>query len=74
MIKKIILSLFLVFGTKSFSQYFDAELYFLNGIHKNGIVRIHILNDKIILQKNKNAKKEKYNHKNISKLILKKLR
>ncbi|MDG1697596.1 MAG: hypothetical protein P8H93_01620 [Polaribacter sp.] len=70
--KKSILLFFLVFSLKSYCQYFEAELYFINGTNKTGITRINILNDKVIFKKNKNTKKEKYNHKNSSKLILKK--
>jgi hypothetical protein len=63
---------FVVFSLKAYAQYFDAELYFLDGTHKNGIARINILNDKIYFKNNKQSKKEKYNHKEIGRLILKK--
>ncbi|KGL61622.1 hypothetical protein PHEL49_2532 [Polaribacter sp. Hel1_33_49] len=44
----------------------------MNETTKNGIARINTLNDKTIYKDHKNSKKEKYNHKNSSNLILKK--
>jgi len=70
--KKSVLLFFLAFSLKSYSQYFEAELYFIDGTNKTGIARINILNDKVIFKRDTKSKKEKYNHKNISKLILKK--
>ena len=72
MMKKSFLLFFFVFSLKSYSQYFEAELYFTDGTNKTGIARINILNDKVIFKRDTKSKKEKYNHQNISKLILKK--
>ena len=69
--KKVFLLLF-IFSFNSYSQFLDAELSFIGGTSKIGIARINILNDKIIFRTNKDSKKEKYNHKQISKLVLKK--
>jgi hypothetical protein len=65
-------TILLLFYLKSYAQYFEAELHFMNETTKNGIARINTLNDKTIYKDHKNSKKEKYNHKNSSNLILKK--
>lgn len=68
--KKTILLILVFFCLKSYSQYYKAEVTFLDGTSKNGIARINILNDKILFKNDEESKKEKYNHKNVSKLVL----
>jgi hypothetical protein len=70
--KKTISILILFLSLNNYSQYFEAEIHFLDGTSKKGIAQINILSDKIIYKNNETSKKEKYNHENISKLILKK--
>jgi hypothetical protein len=65
-IKNKILLIFLIFGTQSFSQYFKAELYFLNGTNKSGIAKINTLNDKSIVEK---SEKKECKVKDIPKIV-----
>ncbi|MFY0629283.1 MAG: hypothetical protein JXR05_02810 [Flavobacteriaceae bacterium] len=69
--KKIIILLCLLFSLNSFSQYVNAELHFLNGTVKTGLAEINIFNDKIKFKEHKKAKRISYNHKDISRLLLK---
>lgn len=69
--KKIIVLLCLLFSLNSFAQYANAELHFLDGTVKTGLADINIFNDKIKFKSDKKAKRVSYNHKDISRLLLK---
>ena len=70
--KKNIIIFCVFFSLKSFAQYYvNSDLYFIDGTMTNGLAHINILNDKIKFKKHKEDKRISYNHKSISKLILK---
>lgn len=70
--KKIILLIIILFCCTSNAQYFKANVSFKDGTSKSGLARVNTLNDKIFFKENKTSTKEKYNHKEINTLILKK--
>ena len=69
--KKIFVSLFLIFSINTFGQFVRAELHFIDGTKKTGYADVNIFNHKIKFKENRKGKKTKYNHKEVSGLFLK---